>query len=80
MSEHRYIVEVRQVNRSMRVPREVVEEIRRAVGRKMISRMRREVVECPVTGKTTPFLICFTCKNFIRRVMGKVYCRGQPLN
>ncbi len=79
MSNHKFIVEVKTLEKSMRVPKELVEQIRKAVGRKMISRMRKEAVECPVTGELTPFLQCFNCKNFIRRVMGKVYCRGLPL-
>ena len=80
MSDCKYVVDVIKLENAMRVPREVEEQIRRAVGRKLIRRMKLDAVNCPVTGKLTPFLICFSCKNFIRRVTGKVYCRGLPLD
>jgi hypothetical protein len=41
--------------------------------------MRREMVECPVLGGEVPFLQCYFCPNFVRRVKGVVHCRGLPL-
>jgi hypothetical protein len=42
----------------------------------MISRMKREYVECPVAGKEVAFLLCYNCVSFIRRVSGVVHCEG----
>jgi hypothetical protein len=39
--------------------------------------MRREWISCPVFRKDLPFLVCFNCPNFIRRVKGVVDCAGQ---
>lgn len=80
MSEARYVVDVKRVEKALKIPQEVLDEIKGAVGSKMISSMRREVVSCPIRGEDTPFLVCFSCSNFIRRVSGKVYCRGLPLS
>ncbi|MCS7385570.1 MAG: hypothetical protein NDF55_02355 [archaeon GB-1867-005] len=80
MSDYKYLVDVMTLEKPMRVPREVVEQIKGALGRKLIRRMKLDAVNCPVTGKLTPFLVCFSCKNFVRRVSGKVYCRGLPLS
>jgi hypothetical protein len=43
----------------------------------MMGSMRREWISCPVFGKDLPFLVCFNCPNFIRRVRGVVDCAGQ---
>ena len=75
--EAKYMVKVHEADRALRVEREVVEALKGAVGRKMLSKMRREYVECPLAGKKVPFLRCFACVSFIRRVRGVVYCSGE---
>jgi len=77
LSEAKYIVEVMRVDKVQKVPQEILDEIKGVVGGKMLANMRREIVSCPIRGGEVPFLICFTCKNFIRRVSGKVYCKGN---
>lgn len=79
MADYKYVVEVSTLDRAMRVPRDIQSELKGVVGGKMLRRMKLEAVECPVRGRLTPFLICFTCKNFVRRFSGKVHCRGLPL-
>ncbi|RLE79922.1 MAG: hypothetical protein DRJ51_06845 [Thermoprotei archaeon] len=77
--EAKYIVDVIPAPKRFRIPREVQEELKSALGRSMIARLKKEAVHCPVRGDVIPFLICYTCKNFIRRVKGRVYCRGEAL-
>ncbi len=43
----------------------------------MLSRMKKEYVECPIAKDRVPFLICFVCPSFIRRVKGVVHCKGE---
>jgi len=80
MSDYKYVVEVLTLDKPLRVPRDIQNELKGVVGRKMLRKMKSEAVECPVRGKLTPFLVCFTCKNFVRRFSGKVHCRGLPLD
>lgn len=80
MSEVKYVVEVRKIDKAQRIPREILDEVKGVISSKMVSSMRKEVVSCPVQSVDIPFLICFTCSNFIRRVSGKIHCRGLPLN
>lgn len=51
----------------------------KGVSAKMLRRMRREYVDCPVMGRDVQFLTCFVCPNFQSRVRGKVLCIGNPI-
>jgi len=51
----------------------------KGVSAKMLRRMRREYVDCPVLGRDMQFLTCFVCPNFLSRVRGKVLCIGNPI-
>lgn len=73
----KYEIEVRMAERAFRIPEEVASEMKGAVSRKMFTRMKREYVNCPVEGREVPFLICFLCPSFLRRVRGVVYCMGE---
>lgn len=77
MAEAKYLVKVYEAEKAMRVSGEVLELVKTAVGGRMAQRMKKEYVECPVSGRRTPFLECFLCVSFIRRVMGEVHCRGE---
>ncbi len=77
--EWKYEVKVLQLEKAMRVPKKLTEDLKKALSRKMISRMKKEAVDCPVLGKRVAFLQCYACPNFIRRVRGIVYCRGEKL-
>lgn len=78
--EWKYEVPIIPLERALRVRRELVEQLRGALSRKMISKMKKEAVDCPVLDSRVSFLECYNCKNFIRRVRGVVYCRGLPLS
>jgi hypothetical protein len=70
-------VEVKTGVRPFKVPKELVGELKGAVSPRMMGNMRREWISCPVFRKDLPFLVCFNCPNFIRRVKGVVDCAGQ---
>ncbi len=52
----------------------------KGVSPKMLKRMKQEYVDCPVLKDNTQFIQCFVCPNFQSRVMGQVFCKGEPLN
>jgi len=52
----------------------------KVVSPKMLKRMKQEFVDCPVLKENIQFIQCFICPNFQSRVMGKVFCKGEPLN
>ncbi len=83
MQGFKYEVAVEKLDKALPLPRELNEQVKDALGnvsRKMLSEMRKEAVQCPVLGRQVPFLQCYTCKNFVRRVRGVVHCRGDPLS
>jgi len=51
----------------------------KGVSPKMLKRMKQEYVECPVLKDDIQFIQCFVCPNFQSRVMGEVFCKGDPL-
>lgn len=52
----------------------------KGVSPKMLKKMKLEAVDCPVFEKELGFVQCYVCSNFHSRVMGKVYCKGEPLS
>nr|WP_191118574.1 hypothetical protein [Infirmifilum uzonense] len=79
MQDYKYEIPVKKLETAMSVDKELVEQLSKALSKKMISQMKKEAVDCPVLNKTVAFLQCYGCKNFVRRVRGIVYCRGNPL-
>lgn len=75
----RYVVEVQSVPKALPVPKETIQLLKGAAGGKLLSKMKKEAVDCPVMAKAVSFVICFACPNFLRRVKGKVDCKGDPL-
>jgi len=59
-----------------RVPKIVSEQLKGAASPKMMSRMKKESVDCPVVKKEVAFLVCFGCPSFVNRVSGVVGCAG----
>jgi len=73
------VVKVFVGDRPARLPKGSLEGLKTAISRSLLKRMKREYVRCPVKGEEVPFLLCFNCSNFIRRVKGEVHCRGKKL-
>lgn len=78
--DFKFEVPVVKLEKAMRVDKALVEQLEKAVSKKMLSEMKKEAVDCPVLGKQVAFLQCYACSNFVRRVKGMVYCRGLPLS
>jgi hypothetical protein len=78
--DDKYLVDIITPPRAVSTPKEVLESLKGSVKGKMLARMKKEAVDCPVKLKVVSFVECFTCENFNRRVRGKVGCRGLPLS
>jgi hypothetical protein len=79
LPQTKYVVEVTVPQKSPQTPKQYVQDLKGVVGGKQLARMKKEAVDCPVLSKAVSFAQCFACPNFIRRVKGKVDCRGFPL-
>ena len=77
--EDKYLVDVFSPPKAIPSPKESLEAIKGAVKGKMLARMKKEAIDCPVKLKKVSFVECFTCPNFNARLRGKVRCRGLPL-
>ena len=89
----KYEVEIKSVDKRQMLTKEVKEELKesgmmdekgklklKGVSPKMLKKMKQEYVECPVIKENIQFIQCFICPNFQSRVMGKVFCKGEPLD
>jgi hypothetical protein len=79
LPQTKYVVEVTLPEKITPTPKRYVQDLKGVVGGKQLARMKKEAVDCPVLSETVSFAQCFACPNFIRRVKGKVDCRGFPL-
>jgi len=90
--ERKYEVEIKTTEEKQKLPKEVKDELQesgmmdekgklklKGVSPKMLKRMKQEFVDCPVLKGDIQFIQCFVCPNFQSRVMGKVFCKGDPL-
>lgn len=75
----KYVVEIVVPEKPPPTPKQFVQDLKGVAGGKQIARMKKEAVACPVLNQTVSFVQCFACPNFIRRVKGRVDCRGLPL-
>ncbi|MBS7626040.1 hypothetical protein KEJ51_03210 [Candidatus Bathyarchaeota archaeon] len=75
----KHVVKVQPSIGRVSLDKERVEALKGVVGGKMLARMKKESVECPVTLNVKPFVECFLCPNFIRRIKGEVHCLGLNL-
>ena len=75
----KYEVQVKSLNKAIKVPKELTQKLKGILSSKMISRMKKEGINCPVLGKQISFLQCYNCPNFIRRIRGVVHCKGAPI-
>jgi len=78
-ADDKYLVDIFAPPKAIPSPKESLEAIKGTVKGKMLARMKKEAVDCPVKLRKVSFVECFTCPNFNRRVRGKVGCRGLPL-
>ncbi|MDW8084320.1 MAG: hypothetical protein RMI49_03880 [Candidatus Caldarchaeum sp.] len=74
--EPKHFVEVKLAEKAFKVEKDVLEAVKNVVKGKMLARMRKEYVDCPVAGEPVAFLSCYACVSHIRRVRGVVHCAG----
>ncbi|MFB5607202.1 MAG: hypothetical protein ACE5RG_03770 [Candidatus Nitrosomaritimum yanchengensis] len=90
--ERKYEVEIQTTEEKQKLSKELKAELQdsgmmdekgklklKGVSPKMLKRMKQEFVDCPVLEDKIQFIQCFVCPNFQSRVMGKVFCKGDPL-
>jgi hypothetical protein len=90
--ERKYEVEIQTTEERQKLSKELKAELQdsgmmdekgklklKGVSPKMLKRMKQEFVDCPVLEDKIQFIQCFVCPNFQSRVMGKVFCKGDPL-
>ncbi len=91
--ERKYEVEIKTAEEKQKISKELKAKLQdsgmmdekgklklKGVSPKMLKRMKQEFVDCPVLKENTQFIQCFVCPNFQSRVMGKVFCKGDPLD
>lgn len=66
---------MKKIDKTVRVPKEVSEEIKRLGIGKKVKFMKKELVLCPMTNKDQSPLICMTCEYFARRIKGLIHCK-----
>ncbi len=72
--DKKYDVQVKTKDKAARIPKEVISKAKMGLSGKMIAAMKKEIVDCPLVKEEVPFLYCFTCPSYIRRVKGVVHC------
>ena len=90
--ERKYEVEIQSTEERQKMSKELKAELQesgmmdekgklklKGVSPKMLKRMKQEFVDCPVLEDKIQFIQCFVCPNFQSRVMGQVFCKGDPL-
>ena len=75
-TDTKFVVKIYQSAKPHKVPKVVSVELKGGASPKMISRMKKEAVDCPIVMGEVNFLVCFACPSFIRRVSGEVHCAG----
>ncbi len=87
--QFKYEVEIKTADKKQKLTNEVKDELKASgmmdekgklkisgVSAKMLKRMKREAVDCPLVKDEVAFLACFACGSFIRRFKGTVHCAG----
>lgn len=77
--EPKFLVKVYSPEKPIKPSKDIQEQLKGALGGRMMARMKKEAIQCPVLQKERPFLECFVCPNFLRRIKGEVHCQGDPL-
>lgn len=82
MNDWKYEVFIISLEKGLRLSKELKEKVKnlgQGVGKRNVAKMKKEAMDCPVLKHRVSFLQCFFCSNFVRRVKGVVYCKGEQL-
>ncbi len=90
--QHKYLVDIKAGEKGIKLTDKAKEELKsvgmmdekgklklKGVSPKMLKRVKLEYVDCPVLKQEIGFVQCYVCKNFMSRIKGQVYCKGEPL-
>ncbi len=69
-------IPVRKSEKSIRIGKELREQLKELRLLKMVSFMRKELVFCPLKQEEIAPIYCLVCSNFGRRVKGFIYCNA----
>ena len=72
----KFQVKIYAPDKPKRVPKVVTDGLKGGASPKMISKMKKESVDCPMVKKEVAFLVCFSCPSFVNRISGVVGCAG----
>ena len=75
-TDTKFVVKIYGTEKAARIPKTVTQSLKGVAGAKTMARMRKEAIHCPLLERERPFLECFACESFNRRVMGEVHCAG----
>ena len=78
VSDVKFKVDIIKKEKATRISKELAASLKGEASPKMMRMMKKEAIYCPVLKIERPFLECFTCQSFIRRVTGVVDCAGGP--
>jgi hypothetical protein len=68
-------IPVKKVDKTIRVPKEIREEIKRLGIERKVKFMKKEVLFCPMNSKEQSPMICMVCEYFARRIRGVIHCK-----
>ncbi|MFP3283709.1 MAG: hypothetical protein RXP97_06580 [Nitrososphaeria archaeon] len=76
VEEPKYTVKVTVKDKPFRLPSGYTEQLKGMMSPKKVASLKKEAVMCPVIDSEVPFLVCFQCPSFLRRIKGVVHCAG----
>ena len=68
-------IKVEKTNKTQRIPKEVKEKLKDLGIYSKLQFMKKEIINCPKTGKVQSPIYCFLCEYFARRIKGVIYCK-----
>ncbi len=69
-------IPVRKSEKSIRIGKELREQLKELRLLKTVSFMRKELVFCPLKNEEISPIHCVVCENFGRRIKGVIYCKA----
>ncbi len=72
---HMREIPVKKVDKTVRVPREISEKVKKLGLKKEIKYMKKELIDCPMYGKEVSPIYCLVCEYFSKRIKGVIYCK-----
>ena len=68
-------IKVEKSEKTVRISREIRDEIKRMGLDSKIKFMRKELINCPKYGKKVSPVYCLLCEYFVRRFKGVIHCK-----